>query len=139
LAVGLVVALRHALRERETRTAHLRQLRQRLLEPLLTLGAVVNGPENGLPHVVNVSFEGLKADAILIGLDLAGVACSAGSACSSGSLLPSPVLQAMGLSESRLRSAIRLSMGFEQSEAEIEEAARRIFKVIQRLRHDNER
>jgi cysteine desulfurase len=134
LAVGLAVALRCALRDREARTAHLRALRQRLLPPLLAAGAVVNGPENGLPHAVNVSFEGLKSDAVLIGLDLAGVACSAGSACSSGSLLPSPVLQAMGLPEGRLRSAIRLSMGYGQGEEEIDEAARRICKVVKRLR-----
>jgi cysteine desulfurase len=76
----------------------------------------------------------LAADALLIALDLAGVACSAGSACSSGSLQPSPVLRAMGLDDARLRSAIRLSLGFEQTEAEIDEAAQRICLTVQRLR-----
>jgi cysteine desulfurase len=136
LAVGMAVALRQALREREQRTAHLAHLRQILLSRLLEIGGVVNGPADGLPHVLNISFPGLASDALLIGLDLAGVACSAGSACSSGSLLPSPVLRAMGLSEARLRSAVRLSLGFQQSAAEIEEAARRICLVVKRLRAD---
>jgi cysteine desulfurase len=136
LAVGLAVALRHAVREMECRTNHLLHLRRRLLAPLLAEGAVLNGPADGLPHVVNVSFPGLAADALLIALDLAGVACSAGSACSSGSLQPSPVLRAMGLDDARLRSAIRLSLGFEQTEAEIDEAAQRICLTVQRLRRD---
>jgi cysteine desulfurase len=134
LAVGMAVALRHAVREMGERTRHLARLRQHLLRPLLEVGAEVNGPAEALPHVVNVSFAGLASDAVLIGLDLAGVACSAGSACTSGSLLPSAVLRAMGLNEARLRSAIRLTMGFSQSVEEIEEAARRICMVVKRLR-----
>ncbi|MGL4551396.1 MAG: cysteine desulfurase family protein [Gemmataceae bacterium] len=134
LAVGLAVALRHAVRDMAARTAHLTQLRERLLPPLLAEGAVLNGPVDGLPHAVNVSFPGLAADALLIALDLAGVACSAGSACSSGSLQPSPVLRAMGLDEARLRSAIRLSLGFQQTVPEIDDAARRICLTVQRLR-----
>jgi cysteine desulfurase len=137
LAVGLAVALRHAVQEREARQTHLRRLRKLLLEPLEAIGGVCNGPEQGLPHVVNISFPGLKSDALLIGLDLARIACSAGSACSSGSLLPSPVLQAMQVPAERLHSAIRLSLGFEQSEEEIREAARRICKVVQRLRQES--
>ena len=58
---------------------------------------MLNGrEEGGLPHTLNLSFEGCPADSLLMLLDLAGVACSTGSACSSGSLLPSPVLKAMG-------------------------------------------
>ncbi|MFQ3650797.1 MAG: cysteine desulfurase family protein [Gemmataceae bacterium] len=135
LAVSLAVALRHALQEREARTAHLRRLRTLLLEPLTAIGGVINGPADGLPHTLNISFPGVKSDALLIGLDLAGVACSAGSACSSGSLLPSAVLRAMQVPRERLHSAIRLSLGFEQSEEEVREAARRICQVVKRLRH----
>jgi cysteine desulfurase len=77
---------------------------------------------------------GLEADALLMALDLAGVACSAGSACSSGSLLPSPVLRAMGVGEARLRSALRFSFSALLSEAEVEEAARRVTATVRRLR-----
>src|SRR5207248_3940690 len=95
----------------------------------------LNGPaEGGVPHTINVSFPGLKADALLMALDLAGVSCSTGSACSSGSLLPSPVLQAMGAPPDVLHSAMRFSFSHLLSLAEAEEAARRVVRVVQRLR-----
>ena len=72
------------------------------------------------------------ADAVA--LDLAGVMCSTGSACSSGSLLPSPVLKAMGILGERLHSAMRFSFGPGLSEADLDEAARRIVRVVKRLR-----
>jgi cysteine desulfurase len=101
LAVGLASALEAAERERDERLARVRQLRERFLSYLRAEAApiVLNGPEHGVPHTVNVSFPGLQADALLMAFDLAGVACATGSACSSGSLLPSPVLQAMGVPE----------------------------------------
>ncbi|HEX5269622.1 MAG TPA: hypothetical protein VFW33_03995, partial [Gemmataceae bacterium] len=80
------------------------------------------------------SFPGCRADALLMNLDLAGVACSTGSACSSGSLLPSPVLRAMGVSDEVLHSAMRFSLSVLLNEAEIDEAARRIVAVVRRLR-----
>ena len=136
LAVGLACALDHACRERDERLAHVRQLRERLLDRLHTSAApiVVNGPDDGLPHTINVSFPGLKGDLLLMSLDLAGVACSTGSACSSGSLLPSPVLQAMGVPDDVLRSAMRFSLSPLLTLADIDEAARRVVAVVARLR-----
>jgi cysteine desulfurase len=102
---------------------------------------VLNGPEQGgIPHTVNVSFPGCRSDSLLMNLDLVGIACSTGSACSSGSLLPSPVLKAMGVALEVLHSAMRFSFHAFQSEAEIEEAADRIARVVARLRkmRDNE-
>src|SRR5207302_5237772 len=94
---------------------------------------VLNGPETGgVPHTLNLSFPGCRAESLLMNLDLAGVACSTGSACSSGSLLPSPVLQAMGVPDDVLHSAMRFSLSPLLSEAEVEEAARRIYSVVQR-------
>jgi cysteine desulfurase len=96
---------------------------------------VLNGPEGGgVPHTLNVSFPGCRADVLLMSLDLAGVACSTGSACSSGSLLPSPVLRAMRVPEEVLHSAMRFSFSHLLSEAEAAEAARRIIGVVTRLR-----
>src|SRR5262249_16003623 len=96
---------------------------------------VLNGPaEGGVPHTVNVSFPGCRADSLLMNLDLAGVACSTGSACSSGSLLPSPVLQAMGGAGGALPSAMRFRLSPLLTEVEIEEAARRIAAAVKRLR-----
>jgi cysteine desulfurase len=136
LAVGLGCALDHACRERTERLAHVHRLRTRFLDQLRTSAApvVINGPDDGIPHTINVSFPGLKADVLLMNLDLAGVACSTGSACSSGSLLPSPVLQAMRVAEAVLHSAMRFSLSSLLSLDEIDEAARRITAVVARLR-----
>ncbi len=136
LAVGLAAALDCACRERDQRLAHVRQLRERFLDRLRTSAApiVVNSPDDGLRHTINVSFPGLKGDLLLMSLDLAGVACSTGSACSSGSLLPSPVLQAMGVPDDVLRSALRFSLSPLLTLADIDEAARRVIAVVARLR-----
>ena len=137
LAVGFAAALDAALGERETTFARMLDLRRRFLDSLRHGAApvVLNGPEeNGLPHTLNLSFPGCRSDTLLMALDLAGVMCSTGSACSSGSLLPSPVLKAMGVSDERLHSAMRFSLGPCLSEADIDEAASRIVRVVTRLR-----
>jgi cysteine desulfurase len=137
LVVGLATALDLAVRQREERWEKVRQLRRCFLDRLRAEAApvVLNGPEDGgVVHTINLSFPGLKADALLMNFDLAGVACSTGSACSSGSLLPSPVLQAMNVPELRLHSAMRFSLSPLLGLDEVEEAARRIAAVVRRLR-----
>jgi cysteine desulfurase len=155
LAVGLAAALEHAVRDLDANRAKLEGLRRRLLERLRGLLAgeaensvlstqysvpalVLNGPApgdaDGLPTTLNVSFPGCRADVLLARLDLAGVACSTGSACSSGSLLPSPVLQAMGVPDDVLRSAIRFSLGPTLTESDIDEAVERIASAVVDLR-----
>ncbi len=137
LVVGLASALSAACRDMDARLAHVRRLRQRFLETLQqSAGPVVlNGlGEEGIPHTLNLSFIGIKADLLLMNLDLAGVACSTGSACSSGSLLPSPVLQAMRVPAEVLHSALRFSLSPLLTEADIDEAGRRIALVVCRLR-----
>jgi cysteine desulfurase len=142
LAVGLATALELANREREARLDHVARLRSSLLTTLRATSApvVLNGPEEGgLPHTVNLSFPGCRADALLMSLDLVGIACSTGSACSSGSLLPSPVLRAMGVAEDVLHSAMRFSLGALTKDADVEAAARCIAAVVQGLRRTDER
>jgi cysteine desulfurase len=135
LVVGLATALRLAVEQRASRRDAVLALRQRFLDQLQEASPVLNGPaEGGVPHTLNLSFPGLKADLLLMSLDLEGVACSTGSACSSGSLLPSPVLRAMGVEPARLTSALRFSLSPLLSPADIDEAARRILGVVQRLR-----
>ena len=137
LAVGLATALATAHRDLEARRDHVCRLRALLLDRLRAEAAplVVNGAgEGGLPHTINVSFPGCRAEVLLMNLDLAGVACSTGSACSSGSLLPSPVLQAMGVGPEQLQSAMRFSLSPLLGEGEVAEAARRIVAVVRRLR-----
>jgi len=137
LVVGMAAALEWSLQNLAAHRAQLRDLRRRFLDYLHHHAApvVLNGPdESGLPHALNLSFPGCQADALLMSLDLAGVACSTGSACSSGSLLPSPVLAAMGTTDDVLHSAMRFSLSPLQTAAEIDEAARRIVRCVQELR-----
>jgi cysteine desulfurase len=133
LAVGMAVALEWACRSLERHREHVARLRSRLLDRLAAAAPIhVNG--DGVPHILNVSFPGCRADALLMALDLAGVACSTGSACSSGSLLPSPVLRAMGVPLPILESAMRFSFGPLTTIADIDLAAEHILNEVSRLR-----
>src|SRR5262249_6956653 len=136
LVVGMAKALELADRESAARLAHVLCLRNTFLEMVTARAApvVVNGPAANpvmefVPHTLNLSFPGCQADALLMNLDLSGVSCSTGSACSSGSLLPSPVLQAMGVPTDVLCSAMRFSLSPLLTEAEVAEAARRVAAV----------
>jgi cysteine desulfurase len=137
LAVGLAVALERWRVEAEARTARWVALRDRLEAGLIAaLGAdrvVRNGPGDPalrLPQTVNLGFPGLDGDALLMQLDLAGLAVSLGSACASGSTRPSPTLVAMRVPDDRLRSSVRFSLGSGTTEAEIEAAISRIAGIV---------
>lgn len=140
LAVGLAAALEHAVGNIAADQTAVGRWKQRFWERLqATVPPVaVNGPEPGspdaLPHILNVSFPGCRADLLVAALDLAGVACSAGAACSSGSLLPSPVLRAMGLPDERVRSAVRFSFGPSLDFADSDDAADRVGSAVRRMR-----
>jgi cysteine desulfurase len=86
-----------------------------------------------LPQTVNLGFPGLDGDALLMQLDLAGIAASLGSACASGSTRISPTLRAMCVPDDRLRSSVRFSLGAGTTELEIEEAIGRIVKVVDQV------
>ena len=137
LAVGLHAALAAWQREGAKRTERLQSLRDRLVEGLAAgfdgeLG--VNGRHAPLlPNTANVGFVGLERQALLMALDLAGVACSTGSACASGSSEPSHVLSAMGCSKPVLTGSLRFSLGATTTREEIDEAVARITGVCGRM------
>jgi len=142
LVVGFCTALElwHAKRaERETHLSAMRdRLERQILQGRRNAGAsarVVAGDSPRLPHTLNVALLGLDRQALVMALDMAGVACSTGSACASGSSEPSPVLLAMGCDEGVIRSSLRLSVGAETTAAEIDEAARRILLACKQLQH----
>ena len=91
-------------------------------------------PDPRLPQTSNIAFPGFDGQILLMALDLAGVACSVGSACSSGSTELSPTLRAMDLPSSLVASSLRFSFGATTTEAEIDEAVRRIVHVCRELR-----
>lgn len=97
--------------------------------------AAFNGdPVNSLPGTINVSFEGAEGEAILLYLDLQGIAVSTGSACASGSLDPSHVLIATGATPERAHGSIRISMGRETSRADVEYFLEKLIETIARVR-----
>jgi cysteine desulfurase len=136
LAVGMYVALEKWEREQTHRRSVLVELRDSLEGGLRAQwpDLVVNGIEaDRLPHTSNISFPGLDRQALLMALDMAGVACSTGSACASGSNEPSPVLLAMGCDEAVVGGSLRFSMGATTTADEICQAVARILKVVNDL------
>ena len=95
----------------------------------------VNGSlENSLPHVLNVSFPGTSVEAMLVNMDLAGIAVSSGSACTAGSIDPSHVLVAMfGKNNEKTMNSIRFSFGLNNTMEQIEKAAYETVKIVKRL------
>ena len=134
--VGLGAALRIAVREMAEEHRRVTALRDRLMRGALALpGAQLNGdPGRRLANNVNLSFDGTDSQSLVMGLDLHGVAASAGSACSSGSMEPSHVLVALGLAPQRAASAVRLTLGRTTSDADISYALDALRDVVDRLR-----
>lgn len=135
--VGFGVAARLARTRLDREASRLVRLRDRLERAVLAqiAGTAVNGdPARRLPNTSNISFDGVEAEALLIALDLEGIAVSTGSACSSGTLEPSHVLRAMGLAPHRVQSSLRFSLGMTTSEAEIDAVVELLPRLVARLR-----
>lgn len=86
--------------------------------------------QNNLPNTLNLGFEGVEGDTLLIALDMEGVAVSTGSACSSGTGLPSHVLQAMGLPDKKINSSIRFSLGCSTTKSELDSVIETLVKAV---------
>jgi cysteine desulfurase len=135
--VGLGAAAELAARKLDEDARRIAALRDRLQTGILEQisDVRVNGDiAHRQPNTLNVSFDGLKGESLVMALDLEEVACSTGAACSSGSTEPSHVLTAMGLSKEAARGSLRLSLGRYNSEADVEEALAAIIRVAERLR-----
>ena len=90
--------------------------------------------EASLPHVLNLSFPGTNVEAMLVNLDLAGIAASSGSACTAGTVEPSHVLVAMfGAGSEKLTNSIRFSFGYTNTVDEVKKTGEEIAKIVQRL------
>ena len=142
LAVGMCTALEHCDRESDLRVKKLASLRDRLEREILSAmpsAMVIGAGAERLPNTANIAFVGLNRQALVMALDLEGVACSTGSACSSGSSELSAAHVAMGLDEKAAEGSVRFSLGATTKESEIEEAVRRILFCCQRLRQSGNR
>lgn len=134
--VGMKKALSRMLDEsRGSWSSRMEPLRDRLEQQLVAgCDCVVIGAEPRMPHTTNIAFPGLDRQALVMALDLAGIECSTGSACTSGSSEPSHVIVATGVEKSLVDSSIRLSLGIDLKETDIDLAAARILAVIKNLR-----
>lgn len=134
--VGLGVAIASAVATMPERTARLLVLRNRLIDGLLPLAhSRLNGDrEQRLPGNVNISFEGVEGEALLLTLDANGICASSGSACTSGSLDPSHVLLSLGLPAEVAHGSLRLSLSDETTVGDISYMLAVIPGVIEKLR-----
>jgi cysteine desulfurase len=113
------------------------QFKSQLMNQLkeLEVNFYLNGTlESSLPHVLNLSFTNTNVEAMLVNLDLSGIAASSGSACTAGSIDPSHVLIAMfGKDSERIRNSIRFSFGLDNTEDQISYIANETAKIVKRL------
>ena len=134
--VGAAKALELGISEMEKREAHLKKMRNRLWEGLKDIPRCrLNGSlENRVSGNLNVSFEGVEGEAILLSLDFKGIAASSGSACTSGSLDPSHVLLAIGLPHEIAHGSVRYSFSEDITEEDIDYIIEATKEVISKLR-----
>ena len=134
---GLGKAITMAGENEKQNAAHMRKMRDRLVKGILSSvpGAALNGPEEDrLPNNCSFRFDGIDGEALLLRLDLAGIAASAGSACTAGSREVSHVLKAIGLTEAEARSSLRLTTGIHTTEEETDETVKIIGEIVKDLR-----
>lgn len=135
---GLGKAIAMAGENLEQNAKYMCRMRDRLTEGILSAvpGAAINGAmRDRLPNNCSLCFEGIDGEALLLRLDLAGIAASAGSACTAGSREVSHVLKAIGLTEKEAKSSLRLTTGIHTTEEEIDETVKIIGEIVKDLRN----
>lgn len=134
--VGLDAALQLAIDNMDERNAKLIKMRDRLIDGLLKIErSRINGDRtHRLPGNVNMCFEGIEGESLLLRLDLKGVQASSGSACTSGSLDPSHVLLAIGLPHEIAHGSMRLSFSDENTEEDIDYILEIVPEIVSYLR-----
>jgi cysteine desulfurase len=134
---GMGAALEVAAAAVGAEVLRISSLRDRLQAGLLAAlpGARVNGDgAERLPNTLSITFPGADGEALLMALDLDGLCASAGAACTSGSTTPSHVLSAMGLSVDEARATLRLSLGWNSTGDDVDQALRVMPGLVRRVR-----
>ena len=135
--VGLGKAVSMAMDTMEARSRHETELRDYLIDRILSEIPYVrlNGHrKKRLPNNVNISFQFIEGESLLIMLDMAGICASSGSACTSGSLDPSHVLLAIGLPHEIAHGSLRLTLGDENTREEMDYVVDNLKRIVERLR-----
>ena len=135
--VGMAAAMEHAVANLDSYTARVSALRDKLIAGLSQIPHCdLNGDRvNRLPNNVSLCFEGIEGEALLLLLDMKGVAASSGSACTSGSLDPSHVLLAIGRVHDVAHGSLRLSLSEYTTEEEIDHILKVVPEVVAYLRN----
>lgn len=137
LIIGAAEALRLAMSEMEERRAHALALRDRLMTGLTEAmpdGCIITGhPTERLPHNASFAFRNVNGNDLLMHLDMAGIAASSGSACSSGDPKPSAVLQSLGLGPEWTTGGLRLTVGTQNTVAEIDRVVEKLPEMVETL------
>ena len=135
-AVGMAAALREAVDRLPEESVRLAALRDRLIRGLSALpcARLTGHPAQRLPGTASFVFEGVEGEALLLHLDARGICASSGSACSSASLDPSHVLLAIGLPHAVAHGSLRLSLGPENTEADVDTILKEVPAVVSYLR-----
>lgn len=140
--IGMAKALELCQGEMEQHTEHFTKMKHKIVEgvrdqfPNL---AHFNGDlENGVPHILNISFQdtdgnALDGEMLLLNLDVEGICVSNGSACTSGAIEPSHVLMGLGLPAEKAKSSIRISMGKDNTEEQVDFFLEKLKEVIYRM------
>ncbi len=134
--VGMAEALKESVEVMDERNKRLEKMRDRLIDNLLKIDrSRINGDRvHRLPGNVNMCFQGIEGESLLLSLDLKGVAASSGSACTSGSLDPSHVLLSIGLPHEVAHGSIRLTFSTENTEEDIDYILAELPPIVDRLR-----
>ena len=134
-AVGLATATQLIVKERAEATKKVRNFQKQLSEALRQLpGCTLTAPTaSKLPGTVHLTFEGIASDELLFLLDHAGICASAAASCSSGAAKPSHVLGAMGVSDLKAKGSLRLSMGIETTQDEVDYVIATVARIARQL------
>lgn len=136
--VGLAKACEIAQREMEQEGKRLKALRDKLWQGMSERieYLFLNGhPEKRLPGTINVCFEYVEGEGLLLNLDMEGIAVSSGSACTSGTLEPSHVLMAMGVPADLAQGALRFSLGMANTQADVDQVLAVLPDIVEKLRN----
>ena len=134
--VGMAAALEEETAQMAKRMEYVEGLRHTLVAGLREIphARINESPQHHAPGIVNVSFEGVEGESLLLLLDGAGICASAGSACSAGSLEPRHVLLSMGIPRDIAQGSLRLSLDHSNTPEEVAETIAQVRAVVERLR-----
>ena len=138
--VAMAAALEDAIEHMEERNKHIKYLRDTLLDRLLQIpGSYLNGSlEHRVASNINIRFEGVSGARLVTLCDLYGICISSGSACNEGVATPSHVLKAIGLSDEEALSSIRITLGHQNTEKDIDYTSEIITNLVERIRNEKE-